>query len=81
MAKLSLNEESIDKYFNFLKNLDTESKKQLIIKLIASIESKKSKEANISSLYGAWEDDKSAEDIIKDIRASRVQSRVIEDFQ
>ncbi len=81
MSAIRLNEESINKYFNFLKNLDIQSKKQLIINLTASIESKKSKESKISSLYGAWEDEKSAEEIIKEIRDSRVQSREIEDFE
>jgi len=81
MGTLRLNDESITRYFSFLKHLDTQSKKKLIVELTKSIESTPTKKSGIKRLYGAWEDDRTAEQIIHDIRSSRGNNREIEDFE
>ncbi|MEA3445369.1 MAG: hypothetical protein U9R19_11670 [Bacteroidota bacterium] len=77
---LALTNRTIDKYFRFLTKLDNGSKKKLIIKLTESIETKKESGFDLSSLYGAWEDVKDSDEIIKEIRESRIDNRKIADF-
>lgn len=64
---------TIDKYFGFLKRLDNKSKKRLIIKLTESIETEKKENVSLKNLHGAWEDTRSSDEIINDIRGSRVE--------
>ncbi len=71
---------TIDKYFRFLFRLDNNSKKRLIIKLTESIETVDKNSFNLKNLYGAWEDSKDSDEIIKEIRESRVNNRKIIDF-
>ena len=72
MANLPLNKKTLEKYFGLLKGLDNLSKKKLIIKLTESLEIKEEK-VDLRSLFGAWEDDKDSDQIIKEIRESRVE--------
>jgi len=60
--------------------LDNFSKKKLIIKLTESIELNEDKNFKLDSLYGAWEDSRSSDDIIKEIRDSRVDKNNLVDF-
>lgn len=71
---LVLTNKTIDKYFGFLQRLDNGSKKRLIIKLNESIEEKKTS-INLRDLSGAWEDTRNSDEIIKDIRNSRVEKQ------
>lgn len=85
---LALTNNTIDRYFSFLSNLDNASKKMLAVKLIESIDvelekiepiaAKQKKDADISSLYGAWEDDRDSDEIIRDLRASRIEKSNLE---
>lgn len=70
---LLISNKMLNKYFGYLKNLDISSKKKLILKLTESIENEPKKEFDLQSLFGAWEDDKSSDEIIKEIRSSRVE--------
>lgn len=72
MANLTLNNKTLEKYFGMLRGLDNLSKKKLIIKLTESLEIKEEK-VDLRSLFGAWEDDKDSDAIIKEIRESRVE--------
>lgn len=72
---LALTNKTIDKYFGFLSRLDNRSKKKLIIKLTESIEEKGKSSIDLRSLYGAWEDTRSSDEIIKEIRDSRVNKQ------
>lgn len=81
MATLKINEKSISRYFGFLKNMDTQSKKRLIIQLTDSIESKKKTKKGIDHLFGAWEDTRTVEEMVSEIRGSRTQNREIEGFE
>jgi len=72
MANLTLNNETLDKYFGMLSGLDNLSKKKLIIKLTESIKVNEEK-VDINTLFGAWEDDKDSDEIIREIRESRIE--------
>ncbi|NGF56181.1 hypothetical protein G5B00_06605 [Parapedobacter sp. SGR-10] len=70
MMGLALKKTTIDKYFGFLTRLDNVTKRRLIVKLTESIEVKEKKHFDLKSLYGAWEDSRSSDEIIDDIRNS-----------
>ena len=77
---LSLTNRDINKYFRFLSRLDNVSKKRLIIKLTESIEDRKTKTFDLKSLYGAWDDTRSSDEIISEIRDSRVDKNNLSGF-
>ena len=77
---LALTNKTIDKYFGFLTRLDNVTKKKLIIKLTESIETKEENKFDLKDLYGAWEDSRDSDEIIKEIRDSRIDNRNIADF-
>jgi hypothetical protein len=77
---MALTNNTIDKYFGFLTKLDIVSKKKLIVKLTESIEDKEENDFELASLYGSWEDSRSSDDIIKEIRDSRIDKNDIIDF-
>ncbi len=63
-------------YFGILENLNTESKLDLISKLSQSLkEHQISSETSLQSLFGAYQSDDTAEEIITAIRSSRVFNR------
>jgi len=72
MGSLTITNSILDKYFNFLKKFDNNAKKKLIIKLTNSLEFKETKPFDIKSLFGAWEDDRTSQEIIDEIKNSRV---------
>jgi hypothetical protein len=69
---LELSNKTIEKYFKFLSHMDNASKKRLIIKLTNSIDEKNKSDVSLRNLYGAWDDSRSSDEIIKDIRNSRI---------
>ncbi|HDR51588.1 MAG TPA: hypothetical protein ENN90_08205 [Mariniphaga anaerophila] len=80
MMSLALTNSTIDKYFRFLTKLDNVSKKKLIVKLTESIEVREESDFDLASLYGAWEDSKTSDEILKDIRESRIEKNDISYF-
>ena len=80
MSSLSISDKILDKYFGYLKNLDNRSKKNLIIKLTKSIETKSKKSLDLTKIFGAWDDDRDSDDIISEIKSSRINKRDIERF-
>lgn len=72
---IALTNKTIDKYFGFLTKLDNVSKKRLIIKLTESIEDKEQSKFYLKSLYGAWSDSRSSDEIIQEIRDARVDKK------
>jgi len=81
MNTINLNKKSIDNFFGFLYRMDTNSKKNLIIKLTQSIEEPKIKHKSIASLFGNWKDDRDSDTIILEIKESRNNNREILDFE
>ena len=72
---IALKNTTIDKYFSFLSRLDNSSKKRLIVKLTESIEIKEKVNFDLKSLHGAWEDKRTSDEIINDIKNSRVEKK------
>lgn len=66
-----------DYYFRFLKDLNAESKLDLISKLSQSLKKADavSSEASLQSLFGAYQSEETADEIIARLRASRVFNR------
>jgi hypothetical protein len=80
MGSLTISNKVLDKYFAFLSRFDTQTKKKLIIKLTDSIETSPTPQVDLRALFGAWEDHRSSEEIIDEIRQSRVENRNLESF-
>ena len=81
MASITLNNSSLKRYIDLFKNIDLKSKKKIIVGLTESInETDISPSNNLSSLFGAWEDNRDSDEIINDIKSSRVNNRDIEKF-
>ena len=74
---IALKNKTIDEYWDVLSQLDINSKKKLIIRLTESIETKEEREFDLECLFGAWEDSRDSDEIIKEIRESRVNNRDI----
>ncbi len=71
----------VDNYYGLLSTLSNENKLKLIAKLSNSIIKAPAKKKNIvDKLYGSFKSDKSAEDMAKEMRESRVFNRTIESF-
>lgn len=81
MAGLAISNKILDKYFGYLKFLDNNAKKNLIIKLTQSIETKSKKEFDLKSLFGAWQDERDSDEIIAEIKNSRIDKRNTEGFE
>ncbi|HEX8356289.1 MAG TPA: hypothetical protein VF610_02710 [Segetibacter sp.] len=68
-----------DYYFGFLKNLNPNSKLELISKLSQSMkDDEQAPDASLQSLFGAYKSEETADEIIAELRASRVFKRNIE---
>lgn len=72
---LALTDKTIEKYLGFLSRLDNESKKKLITKLTESMKEKKKSKVLLKDLSGAWDDSRSSDEIISEIRNSRIEKR------
>jgi len=69
-----------DSYFKFFKSLDKASKKKLIIKLTESIDEPAFESQDFSACFGAWDDEKSAQQIFDEIRKDRLNITTPEDL-
>lgn len=67
-----------DYYFDVLKNLNADSKLDLISRLSLSLKTGKTDNTSLESLFGAYKSEETADEIIKSIRLSRVSNRNIE---
>lgn len=75
MGRFVISNKILEKYFGYLKHLDNTTKKNLINKLTKSLDTKTPKPFDIKSIFGAWEDDRSSDEIIREIKSSRVEKR------
>jgi hypothetical protein len=73
MNTADINKTLIDHYLSILENLSVDSKLELIARLSKSMKSseKTKKEVSLSSLYGSWESEQSADEIISEIKSAR----------
>ncbi|MCF0061666.1 hypothetical protein MUK70_20725 [Dyadobacter chenwenxiniae] len=71
----------VDGYVDLLENLSLDEKLDLISKLSESVKSDQQRKKSLfKEAFGAFESSKSAEEIIDDIRSSRVSTRQTESF-
>jgi hypothetical protein len=75
---LSVSTTTVESYFQLLRNWDANSKKNLIIRLVDSLEPKSA--ADFSACFGAWQDDRDAEEIIREIYKARQNTPEIEEL-
>ena len=81
MKIAEMNSTIVDGYVGLLDNLSTNNKLDLISKLTASVKTDlTNKKSSFKKSFGAFDSKKSAEDIIEEIRKSRVSTRQIESF-
>ena len=80
--KSNANKIMVDDYYGLLRNLSKETKIKLIAKLSNSIiaDNTSENENVVDNFFGAFKSNKSAEEIIKEIRESRTFNRTIEVF-
>ena len=79
--KTNTNAVLIDNYFGLLRSLSSENKLKLIAKLSSSIINEDTDNEDIIDMFfGAFKSEKSAEELIKEIRESRTFNRTIEAF-
>jgi len=80
MGNITIDNKALDKYFGLLSRLDNNTKKKLIMRLTESLDFEK-EDRDLKLLFGAWEDTRDADEIIKEIRNARVNNREIEGFE
>ena len=81
MKATALNTTIVDGYVGLLDNLSTNNKLDLISRLTASVKTDlTNKKSSFRKAFGAFDSKKSAEEIIEEIRSSRVSIRQIESF-
>lgn len=78
MALSAQNTSNADYYFGVLKNLNADSKLDLISQLSQSLKSDKVDTTSLESLFGAYQSEETADEIIAELRSSRVSNRNIE---
>ncbi|PSR55247.1 hypothetical protein AHMF7605_17910 [Adhaeribacter arboris] len=80
MGSLSMSNKALDKYFGILNRLDNNAKKKLIIKLTKSLDFEE-KATDLKTMFGAWEDSRDSDKIIKEIEEARINKGLIESFE
>lgn len=81
MQTIDINKKLVDGYLELLKNLSPNSKLDLISGLSASLKSdKKSKVTSLKSLAGDFVPEKSADEIVGDLKKARNFTRKTESF-
>lgn len=73
MKTADLNKTLIDSYYTLLKSLSPNNKLELIARLSKSMKTSKKREKEISleSLYGSWESDQTADELIAELKSAR----------
>ena len=81
MTSTETNTTIINGYVGLLENLSPDNKLDLISKLTASVKTDLgNKKSKFKKSFGAFESEKTAEEIIEEIRNSRLFTREIEPF-
>lgn len=81
MKTTEINTTIVEGYIGLLDNLSTSNKLDLISQLTASVKTDlTNKKSSFKKAFGAFDSKKTAEEIIAEIRSSRVSTRQIESF-
>lgn len=81
MGGLTISNKMLDKYFGYLKYLDDKAKKSLILRHTKSMNKKPKNNFDLNDFFGAWEDDKDTDEIISEIKSSRIEKLNTESFE
>ena len=82
MRAAEINTTIVEGYIGLLDKLSLSNKLELISKLTDSAKTDlRKKESSFKQAFGAFESTKTAEEIIEEIRSSRVSNRKTESFQ
>ncbi|SFA58545.1 hypothetical protein SAMN04488511_119100 [Pedobacter suwonensis] len=73
MKTADININLIDSYFTLLKSLSTDNKLELIARLSESMKTteRKEKEISLDALYGSWDSDQTADELVAELKAAR----------
>ncbi len=72
MKNMEINTTLVNSYFELFRRLSSRGKEELISKLTKSMKFEKSEQSeSFFSTFGAFQDEKSADEIIRDIKESR----------
>jgi hypothetical protein len=81
MSREDIDAVIIEGYLQLLENLSPGSKLDLISRLTSSVKSDLAdKQSSFQKAFGAFESQKSADEIIRELRGSRTFTRQIEEF-
>jgi hypothetical protein len=81
MSREDIDAVIIEGYLQLLENLSPGSKLDLISRLTSSVKSDLAdKQSSLQKAFGAFESQKSADEIIRELRGSRTFTRQIEEF-
>ena len=82
MKTADVNTTLIDSYYTLLKSLSPNNKLELIARLSKSMKTtkKREKEVSLESLYGSWESDQTADELIAALKAARHFTRKREEL-
>ena len=78
MKTIAFDNRLVEMYLSLLKNMSHDGKLDLIARLSESLKSRQEETSSISSFYGSWDTEESAEDIIEDLRKARTFNRNLE---
>lgn len=70
----------LNNYFGLLERMNPSMKLNLIERLAASIKSGSSSKSKFRSSFGAWHSERSADELINELRTNRNTNRQIEEF-
>ncbi|MBX2930743.1 MAG: hypothetical protein KF781_02210 [Chitinophagaceae bacterium] len=82
MKTADLDTTLIDSYYTLLKSLSPNNKLELIARLSKSMKTtkKKEKEISLDSLYGSWQSDQTADELVAELKAARNFTRKREEL-
>ena len=77
MKAININTSLVDNYYAILKSLSPNNKLELISRLSNSmkITQKENDEISLDALYGSWDSDNTADDIIAELKSARSFTR------
>jgi len=78
MDTLNVNSILVNNYVALLQNMSQDHKLELISKLAQSLKTEKEEGMTMKELFGAFQSEQTADQLIEEIRAARVFNREIE---
>lgn len=82
MKTADINASLINSYYTLLKNLSPNNKLELIARLSKSMKTtkKKGREIPLDELYGSWESDQTADELVAELKEARNFTRKREEL-